>query len=274
MVSVKILALAGATAPLSTATNAADMSYPPLLPPIHAPQYEDFSGWYLRGDIGMTNQSVGSITNVLDATDTSVTTVQKGFDSSMLFGLGVGYQFNNWMRFDATGEYRSKANFHGLQVVQTGGATQTDEYRASKSEWLFLANAYVDLGTWWCLTPFVGAGIGGSYNKISDFLDVNTPVAGVAFAPDAGKWNFAWALHAGVAYKATPQMTIEFAYRYVNLGSAMSGDLGTYLGGNTVVNPENFNNITSHDFKLGIRWLLDPPPPPRSMDLPPLMRRG
>jgi hypothetical protein len=26
---------------------------------------------------------------------------------------------------------------------------------------VFLANGYVDLGTWWCFTPFIGAGVGG-----------------------------------------------------------------------------------------------------------------
>ena len=25
-----------------------------------------------------------------------------------------------------------------------------------------MANGYVDLGTWWCMTPFIGAGIGTS----------------------------------------------------------------------------------------------------------------
>ena len=33
-----------------------------------------------------------------------------------------------------------------------------------------LANAYVDLGTWWCLTPFIGAGVGGAYHKFTDAL--------------------------------------------------------------------------------------------------------
>ena len=36
-----------------------------------------------------------------------------------------------------------------------------DTYNGTKSEWVVLANAYVDLGTWWCMTPFIGAGVGG-----------------------------------------------------------------------------------------------------------------
>ena len=274
MVSVKVAAFAGFAALFSSAANAADM--PQLTPPMDLP-IEDFAGgWYLRGDIGMSNQRVKSLFNVLYDTATSVNTVHKDFDSAPLFGLGIGYQFNNWMRVDVTGEYRGKANFHGYDIVQSGGNTLTDEYRGSKSEWLFLANAYVDLGTWYSFTPFIGAGIGASRNTISSFLDVCTTCAGggVASGGEASKWNFAWALHAGVSYKVTQNLSLEFAYRYVSLGDALSGDIVTYLGGNTTNNPMHFRDITSHDLKFGVRWLLDAPAPMQPMMPPPLMRRG
>jgi opacity protein-like surface antigen len=240
-----------------TAAKAADM--PSVPPPQYIQQYvpqEFASEWYLRGDIGMSNQQVKSLFNVLYA-GTSVTPVGMGFDSAPLFGLGVGYQYNNWLRFDLTGQYRGKANFHGLDIVgpcPTPSGLCTDEYRASKSEWLFLGNAYADLGTWWCVTPFLGAGLGFSRNTISSFLDVNTPTQGVAHGADQSKWNFAWALHAGLGFKVTPTVTVELAYSYLNLGDAESGDLITYTGVNTVNNPMQFKSITSHDLKLGLRW--------------------
>ena len=43
------------------------------------------------------------------------------------------------------------------------------------------------------------------------------------YAADNGKWNFAWALHAGVGYKVSPNVTIELAYSYMNLGDATTG---------------------------------------------------
>ncbi|MDC7789900.1 porin family protein [Rhodoplanes sp. TEM] len=270
MASVKMFAVAGSAVLLSlTAAGAADL---PLAPP-PMPVVQDFSGWYLRGDIGFSNQKVKEIYNVLEsAPGTSVTTPHASFDAAPFFGIGIGYQYNNWLRFDVTGEYRAGATFHGLQVVSFNGAvTGTDEYSATKSEWLAMANMYVDLGTWWCVTPFVGAGIGASYNRISNFVDVNTPNQGVAYAADTGKWNFAWALHAGLAYKVTPGFTVELAYRYLDLGDAVSGDLVTYTGVNALVNPEQFNNITSHDIKLGVRWMLNAPEP---VYAPPLMRKG
>ncbi|MGE0563021.1 MAG: outer membrane protein [Pseudolabrys sp.] len=235
---------------------AADYSPPP--PPVFIPPppvVEVVSGWYLRGDIGITNQQIDNLTNILDVNN-SVRNVGLGFDSSGLVGLGFGYHWNDWLRIDFTGEYRSRANFHGSQIITSGGNTYTNEYSASKSEWLFLANAYFDLGTWHGFTPFIGAGIGGARITIHSFEDINTPNLGVAFADDASKWNFAWALHAGIGYKVTKNVVIELAYRYVNLGDAESGDIYTYLGTNNVYNPMQFEKLTSHDIKLGVRFNL------------------
>ena len=279
MSRVSLPLIAGALALASTAAVAADLPIaPPPPPPYYAPPPPaEFGGWYLRGDIGMTNQSVKRLENVLyNAPGVALTPVHYEFDSGMTFGVGVGYQFNNWLRGDLTGEYRGKTSFNGLEVYTTASgtpATATDEYRAYKSEWLALANVYADLGTWWCLTPFVGAGAGFSRVTIGGFSDVNTPAQGVAFADRTSKYNFAYALHAGLAYKATNNFTVELAYRYLSLGDGISGDIKTYQGVNSVNNPTTFKDITSHDVRLGVRWQLEPSiiaPPP----MPALMRRG
>jgi opacity protein-like surface antigen len=196
--------------------------------------------------------------------------VDAEFASAGLFGLGVGYNVNNWLRFDVTGEYRGKAAFFGLDITPRGGGAFTDEYRAKKSEWLFLANAYLDLGTWWCVTPFVGAGVGFSRISIEGFTDIDTPDAGVAFAPTASKWNFAWALHAGLAYQVSNNLALEFSYRYAHLGDGITGDVVTFNGTNDFVNPVTFKNINSHDLRFGVRWICcDAPAPP-----PPVITKG
>lgn len=269
MRSVNVLLVAGTAMLATSAAFAADLRMPPPPPPM----IQEFGGWYLRGDIGMSNQKVSSLFNVLyNAPGITVQNINPAFDSAMTFGLGAGYQFNNWLRVDVTGEYRAGATFHGLDIVSFNGAPiGTDEYRAIKSEWLFLANAYADLGTWWCITPFIGAGIGATRTEISSFLDVNTVTNGVAFAPDTSKWSLAWALYAGLGYQVSRNVTVEFAYRYLDLGDAHSGDIQTFDGTNAVNNPMEFRGLTSHDFKLGVRFQCceDVPPPP-----PPLVRKG
>jgi opacity protein-like surface antigen len=262
----RAILFAGAVTLLSLpAAQAADL---PAMP-MRAPIVHDFSGWYLRGDVGMTNQQVKSLYNSLYPTFDSVSTVQKEFDSGWLFGIGVGYQFNSWFRADLTGEYRGGVSFHGLDLVRDGGGQLDDNYWARKSEWLVLANAYFDLGTWYGLTPFIGAGVGTARVTISDFKDIGVVGQGGGYADSASKWNLAWAAHAGLAYKVNPGFTVELAYRYVDLGKGTSGDLIQYDGTNNFNNPMEFKNITSHDVKLGVRWNLDPVPPP-----PPLMRKG
>jgi opacity protein-like surface antigen len=271
MRSVKSVIAAGAASLLSTAAFAADM--PIAEPPMYAPPpAAEFSGWYLRGDIGMTNQQLKSLDNP-DPNAKLFTSVGMGFDSSMLFDLGVGYQFNNWFRMDVIGQWRGRANFHGSQFTDAfAGSALVDNYSGSKSEAVILVNGYVDLGTWWYVTPYLGAGIGTSYNRISGFRDVGmgdtfgvaNPV-GITYAADNGKWNFAWALHAGLGYRVTPDMTIDLGYSYMNLGDATTGFNSNFAGTAVAQFPWTMKDITSHDLKLGVRWDLDsftPPPPP------------
>jgi opacity protein-like surface antigen len=153
-----------------------------------------------------------------------------------------------------------------------------------------LANAYLDLGTWWCLTPFVGAGIGGAYNKVSGLTDqgIGTaaggfPLSTIGFTQtDHTQWNMAWALHAGLAYSVTNNLKLEFAYRYLNMGNVQTSEVlcGPSGCGAPGGGPRAFytlNNLDSQDFKIGLRWMLQPDVPayaPAPVYSPPLMRRG
>ncbi|MBR0818544.1 outer membrane protein [Bradyrhizobium liaoningense] len=277
MRSVKSLLAAGAATLISSMAFAADM---PIAapPPMYAPPAPpaDFGGWYLRGDIGMTNQSAKRIDSATAQTYPTTTT-GLGFDSSPLFDLGVGYRFNNWFRADVIGQYRGKANLHGSQSVLLGPTdVEANTYTGSKSEWVVMANAYVDLGTWWCITPFIGAGVGGSYNKLSGFQDNGVRyTAGalsnsVTYFGDNGKWNFAWAAHAGLAYKVNPGFTVELAYSYMDLGDAALGNYRAFDGSISGPSTIKVKDITSHDVKLGVRWDLNSPP----AYMPPLVTKG
>jgi opacity protein-like surface antigen len=277
MRSVKSLIAAGAVSLLSQAAFAADLAIAPS--PMYAPPPPaDFGGWYLRGDIGMTNQSIKSLNNP-DPNAVLFSSAGMGFDSSVLFDVGVGYQFNNWFRADVTTQWRGRANFHGSQFTDAfAGSALVNNYSGSKSEAVILANGYVDLGTWWYVTPFIGAGIGTSYNRISGFRDDGTgSTFGVArppsvvYAADNGKWNFAWALHTGLAYRVTPNVTVELGYSYMNLGDATTGVNSNFAGTPTAQFPWTMKDITSHDLTLGVRWDLESP---QVYAPPPVVRKG
>jgi opacity protein-like surface antigen len=283
MRSVKYLVAAGAASLLSSAAFAADLAIAPPPMPYAPPPIESFGGWYLRGDIGFSNQSVKNVLDTNSAAYNNLAVAQtSSFGSAGIYGGGVGYQFNNWFRADFTGQYRGKSNFTGLDVINgigplAGTFVGTDSYTATKSELLFLANAYVDLGTWWCVTPFVGAGIGTARVSIGDFTDtgdfINTGLQTHSFnsAGQGSQWNFAWALHAGLAYKVSPGLTLELAYNYVNLGNGITGPTSSFdQVTNTTHAPFSYNNITSNDVMLGLRWQLNTPP----AYTPPLITKG
>jgi opacity protein-like surface antigen len=247
------MVVAGAASP----TMAADLYVPPV---VEVPVV--IGGWYLRGHIGMSNQDFDGLdTSLYD--NPTITDFgwhdDGGFASAPLFGVGIGYEFNDYLRGDLTVEYRGKSDFEALDWVDsTVTGETTNDYRAKKSEWLVMANAYYDFGAFYALRPYVGAGIGASRNTISHFRDTNIITGGGGYADEESEWNFAWALHAGVGIEATERLTVDLGYSFVSLGDAKTG---TFHNDDPAFDLENdgfeFNDIYSHDFKLGVRYALN-----------------
>ncbi len=288
-------ALAGAAFITSTAAFAADLPAPPPpmpQPVVHVPV--DTGGWYLRGDVGVGLQHFSDFdhfqTNSAFVWPASWRIDQKAMGDAAFVGFGIGYAWNNWLRFDFTGEYRAAAKFKAIgsytEFCPSGRCF--DVYDGQHSAAVFLANAYLDLGTWWCLTPFIGAGFGGAYNRVSGVTDVGyisdgTTGFGLA-STDKAKFNFAWAAHAGLAYTVTNNLKIEFAYRYLNLGTVNTPIIDCNSGGCSGSGSRAYYGLTnfdSHDFKIGLRWMLQAEtpqpvyaPPPVYSPPPPLMRKG
>src|SRR5207244_1943992 len=103
--------------------------------------------------------------------------------------------------FDVTAEHRAntKVKVLGSYTEFCPSGRCFDQYDLFHGSNVFLANAYLDLGTWWCLTPFVGAGVGTANNRIRSATDVgfiSDGTTGFGFASlDSSTWNFAWAAH-------------------------------------------------------------------------------
>jgi opacity protein-like surface antigen len=281
MGALKIIAVAGGLA-FSASALAADLPPPPM--PDYAPAplrgSIDVSGVYLRGDVGVgiMGKTKGSLDGV--PVGTTIAYQNGSFGTIGFAGVGVGYQFNSWFRFDVTGEFRTSSSFGFSDTYTDAAGTGVNVYRGKLSSMVFLANAYVDLGNWHGLTPFLGAGAGWAYHKVTDMVDMGTRTvaAGTSttfgYFDDKTKGSFAWALMAGVSYDVTPNVKVELGYRYLNLGKAASGNLAYCSGGCPVPAVSGrFGTIDSHDIKLGVRWLLNGPeyaPAPA----PIVMRKG
>src|SRR5271157_5942908 len=172
MAELRALAVAGClTGASARPAGAADLPPAPALPP---PAALEFSGWYLRGDVGLgVNTSTPELKNEPDPIATGVANgflspaAIQSFNNTTLstFGMidfGAGYQFNNWFRMDGTLEYRGGANLQSLYTITDccapgfgGGPVQyADFYRGDVSSFIGLLNAYADIGTWYGVTPY------------------------------------------------------------------------------------------------------------------------
>ncbi len=203
----------------STAAGyAADLGLPPP-PPLAPPPCPSCSGpVYLKGYIGAANPVVGSISTP-DYSSNDFQVFHNDIKSSPLFGVGIGYQFNRWLRFDMTGEYRGDSTFlaqdrypGGERHLQRGEQRcrrhvpppGTNEYTADIQSWVGLANMYVDLPNVLCITPWVGAGIGLASISVNGLKDVNVPNNSVFYAADHAQTNFAWAVYGGLCLRREP----------------------------------------------------------------------
>jgi opacity protein-like surface antigen len=230
------------------------------------PEYEPatvIGAWYLRGDISKTNQKLhGDIDSAgYGALDNLSFSDPGSFGTGAAARIGLGYHFSDWLRFDITGQYRGEADFSAfarysdpLADANPDSWDGTIEYDASKREWLFLANAYVDLGTWMGFTPYAGAGVGFSHVTISDFRQTVEPGNEVWHGGDNSATNFAWALHAGMGIEISDRLTFDLGYSYTDLGEASSRDLVAANGTNLRYDPVRFGNIVSHDVNFGLRY--------------------
>ena len=265
MVSVKTITCAAVAAILTTTAYAADMAPPPMA---FQPAVSEGGVWYLRGGmgIGMPNSGIEYLENPLN--DTGFVFDQHSMADTVFFNAGIGYEVNNWLRFDVTGEYRDRTqvNARGIYDIVTG---EGDAYQGYLRSAVFLFNGYVDLGTWWCLTPFIGGGVGAAWNQMADLVDMGIGTTGAGFGRNSSTWSPAWALYAGIDYSVTQNFKIELAYRYLNYGSVT--DTVDCIGG---CNPDSYkwDHLTSNDLMLGFRWDLTPVAVP--VLAPPIKTKG
>ncbi len=239
--SRKILSLAGAAIMVASAATAADMPAPVIE---HIPQVPVATGgWYLRGDIGYKIYQDPKISYG------SLDFERESLDDTGVVGVGVGYRFNDHFRTDLTLDYEWPAKIRGYAPCFAPCGFEYSTETAKIDVWTVLLNGYIDIGTWNGFTPYVGAGIGGSYVNVRDVRFVN-PDGSSGSYPGDGKWNFSWALMAGASYAFTPNLAIDAGYRYLSIGEGQTKTFTT--GGQTA--RIKYEDLAAHEFRVGVRY--------------------
>ena len=262
------------------AVHAADFDLPVVVD--EAPEFvpvEIGSGWYLRGDIGYSVASSGGAGTYRTFDGATLTYGTNAFTSSDIEtdfsgGFGFGYIFNRWLRADMTAEV-FKGDFTGSTVaaptpgidcgVGVGiGCASSDT--SSFTAYSLMANAYVDMGTFKHITPYVGAGVGftslrwdGLTNRI--FCQDTPAACGGAVLPAAtthpgyDSWRFTYAFMAGASYDISRNTKIDIGYRFrkIDGGDFFGFDTATAAAGATGVQGTD-DGLTSHEVRVGLRY--------------------
>lgn len=317
-------ALAG-LAMASTPSLAADLfgSAPPPMafPDQNTPQAEVGSNWYIRGDIGGSLDSLPSVTFSslsVPPPGNASTSLTSGsgvsqFSRNFLADIGAGYRFTDHFRADAVYEYRNgPTGTNSTTVICPYGAygvsSQTPDSNGVYAEYGYLynptntcdgelklkqhnntvlANGYFDFGTYWGITPYVGAGAGVNVLSTSGTLAFYETANGQTYAAnltptgtypqlwvDAGghvlypqpqiafttqnwnrsisstKYSLAIALMAGFGIQLTPSATLDIGYRYLNTGATT-----LYVTSPAAASLKNSN--VSQEIKVGVRYMAD-----------------
>lgn len=257
-----------------TAAHSADIYQPEPAAPILAPEVEvtEASGWYLRGDVGYNFNKMrgaeyfqGSNGNLVDFDDAEL-------KDQFALGVGVGYQVNNYLRTDLTLDYMFKTDFDGSTTGTCGSPLEpcTSSDVSAMRAYHLMANAYVDLGSYGMITPYVGAGIGGAYVKWDKLRNTSCQDDGGGCDDTVshggyGNWRFAYQLMAGASINVTCNVKADVGYRFRH---TLGGDMFGFAenGG-----PGRDKGFYSHEAHVGARYLFggceqpvayEPPPQP------------
>ncbi|MEN5277474.1 outer membrane protein [Brucella sp. TWI432] len=197
-------------------------------------------GWYLRGDIGYSwnrfkhaDYATSPCTSNCGSSVFENNTILGDLKGSFLIGGGVGYQVTDYFRTDLTLDYMARSKFAG----------ERDESHMSGLS--LLANAYVDLGNFAGVTPYLGAGIGGTRVKWADVVDTqNNDV----YSGDAN-WRFTYALMAGASVDLTHNLKLDAGYRYRHING------GKMFEGNPTIGNGYDKGMNVHDIRVGLRYM-------------------
>ena len=268
----KFLASGIALVLAATAANAADVYQPQPQPEPYeqAPEItvQEASGWYLRGDAGYSFKKSQGVDFYQGGSSASTASFGRhDLRDAFTLGGGVGYQINSYLRTDVTLDYMFNSKFRGSTTGGGAGVGAcavacTSSDVASLHAYSLMANAYVDLGTYGYITPYIGGGIGGTYVKWSNLRNTSCADDGSGCDDEVshgGKknWRFTYALMAGASIDITCNWKADVGYR---LRHVSGGEMFGYaLNGG----PGKDKGFYSHEARIGARYTFggcDTPP--------------
>jgi opacity protein-like surface antigen len=150
--------------------------------------------------------------------------------------------------------------FHGDRKIQGEPLTYTkpaapatpvtDPLHTSMKSYTMMFNGYKDLGNFNGVVPYLGAGVGVAYNKMSEVYFTDNPSL-VNRIEGQSRASLAWSLMAGIGWQVSDRAILDLGYRYMDFGKANSGRVDNA----GFVNPTvHLDHAGAHEVKVGLRY--------------------
>jgi opacity protein-like surface antigen len=161
-------------------------------------------------------------------------------DPGVRFGLTAGYDVCDWFGFE--GEFGVVAN----RISSITDATEVHDAYFENAP--FLVNAKLHLPYWYRLSPYVGAGVGGSVSVLDvDHVTLND----VSLHGSDSDVVFAYQAFAGLRFMINKHMGVSVEYRYF-VADAPSWTADEAFG--TASDKVKFGHAYTHSASVAFDW--------------------
>lgn len=247
-----------------------------LLSSLFLPDIADAGGWYVRGGGGYEKSLQSNFTDTdcsstnppalfgcANGSDGQPIGAYGDFGHFPLLELALGRQFLPWLRADLAISYRFNMNYEGNANFLSVGVNQPVSAKADSLSGM--VNVFVDISgllagkKLWRFQPYVGGGAGMSYNRIGEMtfeFPENPRAHKTSITPSGDRKDFAFMLAVGTGVMLTDSLSLDIAYRYVDLGRVGTSPGNMYM--NTVPQGIVVNDIETrlraHGPAVGLRY--------------------
>jgi opacity protein-like surface antigen len=218
--------------------------------------------WYARIDGGYAIHDDPEMTEIgiYDLVDESL-------GDTWTLGGGIGYYFTPTVRGDITYDHRFEADASGSQLDPLSGSYGERAFGIESDVVLF--NLYYDFNRGARFSPYVGAGLGFTFNRTTEGTATLCGCTGIIEAGE--ETDVAGALMAGFTTKIRGGQTVvggsskdgpvtvdsgrnlylDVGYRFLYLGDVSTGAIVTTV---PVADDPTVESITAHEFRVGLRY--------------------
>lgn len=257
----------------------------PVPAPIPVPLYDPV--WYFRLDtsLGLGNTPGASESGLIfgNRDNGYVSRTRFGseafntdtdYEQSFMFGFGVGYRWNSWLRMDVTGETKLEQSVRikgmhrerdlwdisappAVPVVGTYNARMNDDTILRGGVVLF--NGYYDFEGYGAFRPYIGAGLGFAVTEISrtnrthEWVNDGGNITQIYGPTEVTTTHHAVTLAAAASVGATYQLSditdLDFSYRYLWMDGYTSSI--NVNGDNSTL---SFDDVHDHQLRAGLRF--------------------